>query len=557
MEETNKARGFDTAGIGSDLSAALTKAIDGLTGGLANGVLAGVNPVYGMYTVMIATPVGALFTSSVFINVDSTSAIAVTAGSMLADYSPDVRSRALVVLTLLVGGCMLVAGLLKLGFLTRFVSNAVMTGFITGIAVNIILGQLGDFTGYASAYTNKVVKGLDTLLHVGQVNWPTLAVGLATIALIVGLDRTPLSKVSLLIALVVGSALVPLLNLSSVLLVSDVSPLPDSLPRPVLPDLTFIPGLIGPAIALSIIALVQGAGISQSYPNPDGDYPETSRDFVGQGAANVAGALFQALPAGGSLGGTALLVKGGARSRWANVLTGVLAAVVVVLLAGFIGRLAMASLAGMLIVAGFQTIRFPTIRLVWRTSQVARTTMLVTFVLTLIVPLQWAVFLGVVLSVAVFVYQQSDRVSIVEIVPVENGFPDERPAPTELPSDAVTVLHLYGSLFFAGARTLEDRLPSVDDTHNAVLVLSLRGHGEMGSTFLNVLRRYVATLRAEGNTLLLIGVEDPLQEQLERTGLLEELGVDNVFDVGGVSESTRAAVDRAEQLVRAGAAPAT
>ena len=557
MEETNKARGFDTAGIGSDLSAALTKAIDGLTGGLANGVLAGVNPVYGMYTVMIATPVGALFTSSVFMNVDSTSAIAVTAGSMLADYSPDVRSRALVVLTLLVGGCMLVAGLLKLGFLTRFVSNAVMTGFITGIAVNIILGQLGDFTGYSSAYTNKVVKGLDTLLHVGQVNWPTLAVGLATIALIVGLDRTPLSKVSLLIAPVVGSALVPLLNLSSVLLVSDVSPLPDSLPRPVLPDLTFIPGLIGPAIALSIIALVQGAGISQSYPNPDGDYPETSRDFVGQGAANVAGALFQALPADGSLGGTALLVKGGARSRWANVLTGVLAAVVVVLLAGFIGRLAMASLAGMLIVAGFQTIRFPTIRLVWRTSQVARTTMLVTFVLTLIVPLQSAVFLGVVLSVAVFVYQQSDRVSIVEIVPVENGFPDERPSPTELPSDAVTVLHLYGSLFFAGARTLEDRLPSVDDTHNAVLVLSLRGHGEMGSTFLNVLRRYVATLRAEGNTLLLIGVEDPLQEQLERTGRLEELGVDNVFDVGGVSESTRAAVDRAEQLVRAGAAPAT
>jgi SulP family sulfate permease len=264
-----RARGFGAAGIGGDLSAALTKAIDGVTGGLANAVLAGVNPVHGMYTVMAATPVGALFTSSVFMNVDSTSAIAVTAGSMLADYPPELRSPALVVLTLLVGVCLLLAGLLKLGFLARFVSTAVMIGFITGIAVNIVLGQLGDLTGYASPYRNKVVKGLDTLLHLGRVDPPTLAVGLVTIALILGLDRTPALKVSLLIALVAASAL--LLDLGSVALVADVSLMPDTLPRPALPDLAFVPGLLAPALALSIIALVQGAGISQSYRNPDGD----------------------------------------------------------------------------------------------------------------------------------------------------------------------------------------------------------------------------------------------------------------------------------------------
>jgi sulfate permease, SulP family len=182
--------------------------------------------------------------------------------------------------------------------------------------------------------------------------------------------------------------------------------------------------------------------------------------------------------------------------------------------------------------------------------------MLATFALTLIVPLQWAVFLGVVLSLAVFVYQQSGRVTIVETVPVDHGFPDERPAPDTLPSDAVSMLHMYGSLFFAGARTLEDHLPSTVGTRNAVLILSLRGHGEMGTTFLNVLRRYVAALGVGGNTLLLIGVEPRLQEQLERTGLLVEIGSANVFDVGGVNESTRAAVARAEQLIQLGAAPA-
>ena len=150
------------------------------------------------------------------------------------------------------------------------------------------------------------MKAVDTLLHLNQIDPQVLLVGVVTVVLIVVLDRVPyVNKLSLLIALAVASALVPLLDLTTVPLVSSLGALPDKLPRPVLPDLTFIPGLIGPAFALTIIALAQSAGISQAYVNPDGKYPDTSRDFLGQGAANLAGALFQGLPAGGSLGGTA------------------------------------------------------------------------------------------------------------------------------------------------------------------------------------------------------------------------------------------------------------
>ena len=98
---------------------------------------------------------------------------------------------------------MLAAGLLKLGFLTRFISNAVLRGFLTGIGVNIILGQLGDLTGYSSEYGNKVVKAIDTFLHLGQLNYQILLVGVVTVVLIVVLDRLAyLNKVSLLIALI-------------------------------------------------------------------------------------------------------------------------------------------------------------------------------------------------------------------------------------------------------------------------------------------------------------------------------------------------------------------
>jgi sulfate permease, SulP family len=546
-----KLQGFSTKGIAGDLSAGITKSIDSVTGGMANAVLAGVNPVYGLYTVLAATPIGALFTSSVYMNIDSTGAIAATAGSMLILYPEEQRASALAVLTLLVGVFMLAAGLLKLGFLTRFISNAVLRGFLTGIGVNIILGQLGDLTGYSSEYSNKVVKAIDTALHLNQINLQIFLVGIVTIVLIVVLDRVKyINKISLLIALVVASALVPLLNLTTVPLVSSLGAMPDSLPRPVLPDLAFIPGLIAPAFALTIIALAQSAGISQAYANPDGKYPNPSQDFTGQGAANLAGALVQGLPAGGSLGGTALLVKGGAQSRWANIFTGLISAVLILLFGAAIGKLAIAALAGLLMVVGFQTIKFREINLIARTSSRARWLMIATFAATLIVPLQWAIFFGVAASFVVFAYRESESTTIVEVLSPEGGIPIEQPAPAVLPSHKVTLLYAYGSLFFAGARNLEEDLPQVDETHHAVVMLSLRGHTELGSTFITVLERYAKALQAHGNTLMLVSVNPAAYEQLKDTECLNVLGAENVFVAKQPGASTMQAFQKAQQLVQ-------
>ena len=154
-----KMQGFSTKGMGGDLGAGLTKAIDSVTGGMANAVLAGVNPMYGLYTVLAATPVGVLFTTSVYMNIDSRrdcgdgrqhAAGLLRRRAPICPGDPDAAGGAVF---------MLAAGLLKLGFLTRFIANAVLRGFFTGIGVNIILSQLGDFTGYASEYSNEVREG--------------------------------------------------------------------------------------------------------------------------------------------------------------------------------------------------------------------------------------------------------------------------------------------------------------------------------------------------------------------------------------------------------------
>ena len=543
-------QGFGTQFIKNDLSAGIVKSIDSVTGGMANALLAGVNPMYGLYTVLAATPIGALFSSSVYMNIDSTGALAAAAGSFLVIVPEADRPAALAMLTLLTGVFMLAAGLLKLGFLTRFISNAVLRGFITGIGVNIILGQLGDFTGYSSSYSNKVVKAIDTLMNLNQVDLQILLVSMTTLVLAVVLDRTKLYKFSMLIALVVGTLLVPLLSLTTVPLVSSMGELPSSLPRPVLPDFSYLSLMLAPAFSLTIIALAQSAGISQAVPNPDGEYPNASRDFTGQGAANLAGSLIQGLPAGGSLGGTTYLMKLGARSRWASFFIAISAAAIILLFSSQIGKIPLSALSALLMYVGYQTINVRDIRLIWRTNPSSRALMIYTFLVTLFLPLQEAIFFGVALSFAVFAFKESENTTIVALETDAEGYPVESPVPAVLPDNKVTFLKIYGSLFFAGAKNFEQDLPDVDATHNAVVILNLRGYNELGATFITVLERFAKGLQKNGNTLMLVNVSPQVYSQLVNTNRLRILGEENVFQLSAHGETTRQANERADQLIK-------
>jgi SulP family sulfate permease len=148
-------------------------AVVSIPGGIANGLLAGVNPIYGVYSMVAGTTVGAIFTSSVIMNVDSTSATALATFDALGDVAPEEQLGHLVVLSLMVGVFMLILGFLKLGFLVRFISNSVMTGFLSGLGVLTILGQVGDLTGYASTKDNKVSRTIDTALNWQEIDGST------------------------------------------------------------------------------------------------------------------------------------------------------------------------------------------------------------------------------------------------------------------------------------------------------------------------------------------------------------------------------------------------
>lgn len=541
QELRTKARSLrpDRALLSSDLVAALTFAVVNVPQAMAHALLAGVNPVLGIFTLMVAVPIGAIFNSSVFMNVSSTAALSVAAGVVLLEFPADQKVDALIVLVLLVGAIQLLAGLFRLGFLVRFVSNAVMTGFLNGVAVLIILGQLSDLTGFASQFSNRVGQALDLLLNLDEIDpWVSL-IGLLTLGLIVLLlwiER--LQRFAFIVAIAAATVLLAVLTIpalssaaafAAVPVVGDIASIPRSLPQFTMPDLSLVPALLLPAFSVAVIGLVQGAGVSQGTPNPDGRYPNVSRDFFGQGAANIATGMVSGIPAGGSVSGTALVLSAGARSRWANVFVGFFVAAIVLLVAPLVELVPMPALAALLIVAGFQGLRIPQALIAWKTGRISKIVMAVTFVATLAVPLQFAVLFGMALSIVLHVFRESNKVVITEWVLQPGGFPLERTPARQLPSHQLTVLHVYGSLFFAAAKNMEEMLPDVGNTTRAVVAISLRGKSEIGSTFVTVLQRYCEALRAHDSRLMLVGVDAVVLDQLAKTGVLQVIGQENVF----------------------------
>jgi sulfate permease, SulP family len=250
----------------ADGAAGLTVGIASVPDGMAASVLAGVNPVHGLYASMAGSIVGGLTARTQLMVVTTTSAAALAAGEALSGLSGEERTAALALLVVLAGGLQVAAGLLRLGRFTRFVSHSVMKAFLLGIAVLIVLRQLPVLAGADVEGDNTLERPFDLLMHPGQIHLPSLTVGLAALVFVVGLSRTRLSALAALAAVAIPSFVVWALDAGGVDVVGDV---PSGLPTPELPALSaFSLDLLTGAAALAAIVLVQGAGVAQSVRRP-------------------------------------------------------------------------------------------------------------------------------------------------------------------------------------------------------------------------------------------------------------------------------------------------
>jgi SulP family sulfate permease len=529
--------------------AGLNSAVSSVPDGMASGILVGVNPIYGLYACMMGPVTGGLFSSTRLMIIATTSAASLSAGQALGSLRGGERDNSLFLMVILIGALQIVFGLVGLGRLTRFVSFSVMTGFIIGIAVLTILSQVPTVTGLEpTAGNNKVSQAINVFLNYDKIDLYTVGLSLLTLALAIALPRTRLGNFGRLVAVIVPSLVAFLFAMNSVQIVRDVGDIPSGIPMPHLPSLSGVSvNVITGALAVALIILVQGAGVSQSIPNPDNSRRRLSRDFFAQGAANVASGFFRGLPVGGSLSTTALTVLSGAVSRWAAIFAGLWMAVLVIGFPDLVSYVAMPALGVLLMIASFTTIRPSEALSIWHTGWSSRLAIVTTFLSTLFLPIQAAVGFGVVLSALLYLNESSTDVSIVQLTKQPDGFLKESKSPEKLESNKVTVLDVYGHLFYAGARTLERLLPRPDGAKNPVVILRLRGRTSLGATLMDILLEYAKELSEANGRLYLTGIGEEAYEQVLRTGKFRRSGPIRMYEATAIrGQSTNQAHADAE-----------
>ena len=515
-----------------DVIAGLVTGLFSIPEGMAYASIGGFNPVTGIYAGIMPGIIGSLFARTVLMVTTLTSAIALTSRSVLKEAGLDPQDPANVAaLALVVGAVMLLFGLLRFGSIMNFVSNAVMTGFSTGIALQIVAGVLGDATGYKPQSGNTIGKFIDSLAHIGLWHQAAVAVALGTVAVwAVFHFIKPLESFATLLALVVVTAVVAVAHID-VETVGDIASIANALPPVTVPNFAAMPELIVGGVAVALVALAQAAGISAAVPNPDGSRTNMNGDFLAQGAANVAGGLFGALPAGGSLSRTGVATSAGAQTRWAGIFAGIWLALLVLIAGSAAEIIPMPVIGGLILVIGAELIvgRLPDIKLVLRVAPLSAVAMLVTFAATTQLPLHTAIVIGVITSLVLYCAKAAETAQLVALTPAPDGGWQQAPVPERCASNDVTVLHYAGVGLFAEVARIDETWPRADGTTNAVVVLSLRALPDVPSSVtIKALRRWAGQLTANNGRLIIAGVNPGTAEVLRRGGLDDLLGDDGV-----------------------------
>ncbi len=533
-----------------DVISGVSNALVYLPQGIGYAILSGVNASYGLYAGIFAPIIAALFNRSVLMSVTATNELSIPTGTIVSQLGKVVTPQEFATLTLLVGVFAVLAGVLKLGELVRFISNSVMTGFVTGIMIALVIDQLPNLLGLSITNTNGIPKLVVTLFNkVHSIDTASVIVGILTILLIALFRYLHLSDVSYLLAMIILSVAVQVFKLTGVALTSSQGPISNGFPKFVLPDLTAIPKLMIPALSLVLIGLTFGAGVAERFPNPDEEEGNVSRDFIGQGLANLVSAFFHSLPTAGSMSRTAFLVQSGAKTRWSNIFSGLTTLVIVLFAANLAERIPRPVIAGILIVIGITSIDLKKIRLVWLVNWAERTIMVLTFLFTIFLSPILAILIGVPLTIFAFVWTSARSIEVVRLEPIPNGGFVEKPIGSKIKDNSINIFQIRGYLYFASFARIEHKLKPTFLAKNAVIILSFRGFSSISSTGIVFLERYEKELKNIGNHLILTDLSPSIIKELELTGTIKIFGSDNIFKYDANNQSLVNAISQGKDFL--------
>jgi sulfate permease, SulP family len=391
----------------ADLLAGLTGAIVVLPQGIAFATLAGLPPEYGLYSAMIPCIVAALFGASRLMVSGPANAISLTVLAMLAPLASPESARYValaITLTLMVGVWQLLLGLVRAGKLVDYISHTVIVGFTAGAAILIINSQVRNFFGVDIPRGASLWQTAQLFAHnMNRIDAFTTSTALIT--LIAGVAWRPLNRwiPALLMAIVAGAAYVAIARaLDPALTIKTVDALPGALPPLSIPDVSFetLKLLLIPSIAMTLLALTEAVSIAQALARKRNETLNGSQEFIGQGLANVAGSFFSAYPSSGSFNRSGVNALSGAVTPFSAIAASLFLVLILFFVAPLARYLPLAAVAAVLFLVAWGLVDHREIGHLLKNKS-ERITLIATFVATLTLPLEWAVLLGISVSLAV------------------------------------------------------------------------------------------------------------------------------------------------------------
>jgi sulfate permease, SulP family len=516
----------------SDLTAGVIVGVVALPLAIAFGIASGVSPQQGLYTAIVAGfLISALGGSRVQIG-GPTGAFVVIVYGIVQKYGVD----GLTVATIMAGFILLAIGVAKLGAAIKFIPHSVTIGFTAAIAVIIAMQQvdsaLGLQTGQLPAQI--VERLLVYAEHIGTYNLYAVAIFGLTLAILILWPKVSPKVPAPFVALIVTTAIARVLHLPAVTIGDRFGVVHAGLPHPALPHVSFavVRELVGPALTIAALGAVESLLSAVVADGMIGSRHRSNVELAAQGVANIVTPIFGGIPATGAIARTATNVKAGGRTPVAGMTHAVTLLLITLFFGGLAALIPLATLAGILVLVAYRMSEWRVFVAELRGPKSDAAVLLTTFFLTLIVDLTVGIGVGIVLASFLFMRRMSEVTDVNRItVSLEEEF-DELSDPDTITTRAipkgVEVYEIDGPFFFGAAEKFKDTLAEVFGKPK-VLIIRLRHVPAIDSTGLNVLRDLVRRTSRDRTRVLLCEPQEQPLAAIRRSGLLDEIGPDNVF----------------------------
>ncbi len=542
---------LDKQTIQIDLIAGITNAVIVLPQGVAYALIAGMPPEYGLYAAIVPAIIAALFGSSHHLISGPTVAMSIVVFSTISVYAEPTSAQFIqmaLTMTFLAGLFQLALGLARLGTLVNFVSHSVVIGFTAGAAVIIATSQLKNVFGvHIPSSESFIHTWIDLIKSLPETNYYTFLIAIVTLAVAIGFKKFAPKWPGMLFAMIVGGLMAYFMDAEAngIKLVGEI---PASLPPLSLPDFSMqtIKQLAPGALAIAVLGLVEAVSIARAVATRSQQQIDGNQEFIGQGLSNMVGPFFSSYAASGSFTRTGVNYEAGARTPLAAIFAGISLALIVLLIAPLTAYVPIPSMAGILLLVSYGLIDFHHIKSIISTSQSETATLLVTFLATLFLELEFAIYAGVLLSLALYLNRTS-KPNIVQLSPDPEDINHrlintKKKVLAQCPQ--LEIQRLDGSLFFGAVTYVSKKWQEISKKH--LLILS-SGINFVDVAGVETIVQEAKRRHQQGGGLYFVKMKAEARKLLEKPEYVKFFDEDHVFD--SKSEAIQAVFNRLDKNI--------